>query len=125
MSAGARDARGSGGENFVRSHPELRGHVDLACGNEGVNAGSLRRADGRRRSVDVVWIDTRKPRDDRSLHSLGDRPNGLGLPFRCDWKTGFDDIDSEARDVLGDLDLLLEVETNAGGLFPVPQRRVE
>ena len=46
-------------------------------------------------------------------------------PWRRDREPGLDDVDPEARELLGDLELLADVERDAGRLLAVPQGRVE
>ena len=44
----------------------------------------------------------------------GDRFHGLGLAVRRDRESGFDHVDAEPSELLGDLDLLFEVQRDAG-----------
>ena len=46
-------------------------------------------------------------------------------PSAGDREPGLDDVDAEARELLGDLELLADVERDAGRLLAVAQGRVE
>ncbi len=56
---------------------------------------------------------------------LGDRPDGGEVARRRDREAGLDDVDAQACELLGDLDLLMRVERDAGRLLTVTQRGVE
>ena len=60
------------------------------------------------------------PRTDR-----GDRLHRLEVALAGDREAGLDDVDPEARQLLGDLELLALVEGDARRLLAVAQRRVE
>ena len=66
-----------------------------------------------------------KPRDDRAAHGLGDRLDRLEVAVGRDREAGLDDVDPEAGELLGDLQLLGDVERDAGRLLAVSQCRVE
>ena len=59
------------------------------------------------------------------LHRLRDRLDGLEVALARDREPGLDHVDPEARELLGDLELLAHVERDAGRLLAVPQGRVE
>ena len=63
--------------------------------------------------------------DDRAAHRLGDRLDGLEVAVTRDREAGLDDVDPEAGELLGDLELLADVERDARRLLAVSQRRVE
>ena len=77
------------------------------------------------RPVDVLEPGARQRRDDRAAHGLGDRLDRLEVAVARDREAGLDDVDTEARELLGDLELLADVERDAGRLLAVPQGRVE
>ena len=51
--------------------------------------------------------------------------DGLEVAGRGDREAGLDDVDAEARELVGDLELLGRVQRDAGRLLAVAQRRVE
>jgi hypothetical protein len=53
------------------------------------------------------------------------RPATLEVVVGGDGKAGFDDVDAQLRELLGEGDLLLDVHGEAGGLFAVSQGGVE
>ena len=53
------------------------------------------------------------------------RLDGLEVAGRGDREAGLDDVDAQARELVGDLELLAGVERDAGRLLAVAQRRVE
>ena len=55
----------------------------------------------------------------------GDRLDGLEVAGRGDREPGLDDVDAEARELMGDLELLGRVQRDAGRLLAVAQGRVE
>jgi hypothetical protein len=59
------------------------------------------------------------------LYCLRDRFDGFEVAIGCDRETGLDDVDTQARELVGDLELLGDVERNAGRLLAVSQGRVE
>src|SRR4051794_17980121 len=63
--------------------------------------------------------------DDRALDLPGDRADGLEVARRGDREARFDDVDTQARELVGDLELLVRVERDAGRLLAVAQRGVE
>ena len=65
------------------------------------------------------------PAIDRALDLAGDRLHGLEVAGRGDREAGLDDVDAQARELLGDLELLGRVERDARRLLAVAQRRVE
>src|SRR3954468_22939887 len=66
-----------------------------------------------------------EPGDHGAVDLAGDRLHGLEVARRGDREAGFDDVDAQARELVGDLELLLRVERDAGRLLAVAQRRVE
>ena len=77
------------------------------------------------RAVDVLEAGARQPGDDRAAHRLGDRLDRLEVAVGRDREAGLDHVDAEARELLGDLELLGDVERDAGRLLAVSQGRVE
>ncbi len=122
-------ARGDGGFGLVlhllRRHAELLLHVDLRRRDEHVDARLVGVAHGFPRPVDVLEPGTREAGDDGTVHGLGDRLDGLEVTVGRDREPGLDDVDAQARELVRDLELLGDVERDAGRLLAVPQRRVE
>ena len=75
--------------------------------------------------VDVGLVGAREAADHRPLDRARDRLDRLEVARRGDREAGLDHVDAEARELLGDLDLLLRVERDPGGLLAVAERRVE
>jgi len=63
--------------------------------------------------------------DDRALDLPCDRLHRLEVAGRRDREPGLDDVDPETRQLLGDLELLRDVEGDARRLLAVAQRGVE
>ena len=77
------------------------------------------------RAVDVLEARAREAGDDRAAYGLGDGLDGIEVTVGGDRETGLDHVDPEACELLGDLQLLGDVERDAGRLFAVSQGRVE
>ena len=75
-------------------------------------------------SMSALWVRAR-PQITGPSTVAGDRLDRLEVAGRGDREAGLDHVDAEARELLGDLDLLLRVERDPGGLLAVAQRRVE
>src|SRR5690606_10817892 len=58
-------------------------------------------------------------------HLASDRRDGLAVALRGDRKACLDDIDVQLRQLLRDLNLLLDQQVDARRLLAVPQCRVE
>src|SRR5262249_33899682 len=57
--------------------------------------------------------------------ALGDGLDRIEVALARDREPGLDDVGSEAGKLLGDLELLADVQRDAGRLLAVPQRGVE
>jgi hypothetical protein len=66
-----------------------------------------------------------RPADDRSMDLARDGLDGLEVAGRGDREARLDDVDAQARELVGDLELLGRVERDAGRLLAVAQRGVE
>ena len=75
--------------------------------------------------VDVGHVGPRQARDHRALDGAGDLLHGLEVARRGDRKARLDHVDAQPRELLGDLQLLLRVQRDAGRLLAVTQSRVE
>ena len=79
------------------------------------------------RCVDVRDVRARKARDHRGGidDAARDLLHGFEVAGRGDRETGLDHVDAQARELLGDLQLLLRVQRDPRRLLAVAQRRVE
>src|SRR5215213_7878240 len=68
---------------------------------------------------------TREAADDRALDLTRDRPHGLEVAGRGDREAGLDDVHAQARELMGDLELLARVQRDARRLLAVAQGGVE
>ncbi len=75
--------------------------------------------------VDVGLVGAGQAADHRALDVAGDRLDRLEVAGRGDREAGLDHVDPQARQLLGDLDLLAGVQRDAGRLLAVAQCRVE
>ena len=75
-------------------------------------------------SMSALWVRA-SPQIDRTLHGARDRLDGLEVAGRGDREPRLDHVDAKARELLGDLDLLVDVERDPGRLLAVAQRGVE
>ena len=99
--------------------------MDVGGGNKGVNPGIGGLLDGLPAGVDVLGESPGQAGDLRSPDFPGHRPHRLEIPRGRKGETGLDDIHVEEFQVPGDLQFFVHVEIGAGGLFPVPQGRIE
>ena len=122
---GVRD-RGAGlSLHVVAGGLQLILDVDVARRDEGVYARALGVLDRVPGGVDVLEAGAREPADDRSVHLASYGLDGFEVARRGDREAGLDDVHAQARELLGDLQLLLLVERDPGRLLAVAQRRVE
>ena len=70
-------------------------------------------------------VRARQAADHRALDLARDRLDRLEVAGRGDREAGLDHVDAQARELLGDLELLLRVQRDPGRLLAVAQRRVE
>ena len=75
-----------------------------------MDAATLRVTQRFEAAVHVSQLGPREPGDDRTLHCAGDRLDGLEVTLARDREAGLDVVDAEARELLGDLELLAGVE---------------
>jgi hypothetical protein len=99
--------------------------VNVAGGDERVDALLHRRGDRLAGPDDVGLARAREPADHRSPHLAGDEVDGLEIPVGTDGEAGFNDVDAEAGELMRHLQLLLDVHGRAGRLLAVAQRGVE
>ena len=111
--------------HLIGRHPQLVLHVDLAGGDEDVDAGRGGRLDGLPAPVDVGQRGAGQPTDDGAAHGGGDGLHRFEVALAGDGEAGLDDVDPEAGQLLGDLELLALVERDARRLLAVTEGRVE
>ena len=104
---------------------ELVLDVDVRRRDERVDARPLGVAYRPVGGVDVPDMNAREPRDDRALDLAGDRLDGLEVARRGDREAGLDHVDAEARELVGDLELLAGVQRDPRRLLAVSQGGVE
>jgi len=90
-----------------------------------VNPGIGGLLDGLPAGIDVRLESPGQAGDLRSPDLPGHRPDRLEIPLGRKGETGLDDIHVEKFQVPGNLQFFVYVEIGAGGLFPVPQGRIE
>ena len=76
-------------------------------------------------AVDVLEPGARQAGDDRAPHGLGDRLDRVEVTVGRDREAGLDHVDPQPGELLRDLELLGDVEGDAGRLLAVSQCRVE
>ncbi len=108
---------------LVRTHLVL--DVQVRGADEGVDAGPLRPLHRLPRALDVLLVDAGQPCDDWPFHLGGDAGDRLEVALARDREPGLDDVDLEPRELVGDLDLLLHGEGDAGRLLAVAKGGVE
>ena len=99
--------------------------VDVRGRDERVDARPSGILDRLPRTVDVTRVRAGQARHDRSFDLAGDRLDGLEVAGRRDRKARLDHVDAQARELMGDLELLGRVERDARRLLAVAQRGVE
>ena len=90
-----------------------------------MDAGPLGILDRTPGGVDVGLVGAGEAADHRALDLARDRLHGLEVAGRGDREPGLDHVDAEARELLGDLHLLLGVERDPRRLLAVAERGVE
>ena len=79
----------------------------------------------RGRPVDVAGLDSRQGGNHGPSNGAGYRLDRLRLARGCDGETCLDDVHTKASQLLGDLDLLFQVQRDARRLLAVSQCRIE
>ena len=112
-------------DDLVLVHAELELAVDGAGGEEDVNprvGAPLERLAG---AVDVLVVAAGQAADRGAADGFGDPAHRFEVAGRGDGKAGFDDVDAQIDQRLGDLELFVEVHAAAGRLLAVAERGVE
>ena len=113
------------GQHLLLGHVEHVLHVARTGRDEHVDPGPFGLADRFPTAVDVGPVGAGEPGDDRPLHGARDGLHGLEVALARHREPRLDDVDPEARQLLGDLELLGDVEGDTWRLLAVSQRRVE
>ena len=125
IATGAVNGRDRGLEARLPGHAELAFEVQVRGRDEHVDAASRRRCERPSGAVDVRRVTAGKRGNHRTADVRGDHPDGLGVGVRGDGKPCFDDICAEGRQLARHLQLFVRAHRESGGLFAVPERRVE
>mmetsp|Transcript_56948 Transcript_56948/g.133549 ORF Transcript_56948/g.133549 Transcript_56948/m.133549 type:complete len:310 (-) Transcript_56948:83-1012(-) len=108
---------------------ELVLHVDVAGGDEGVDARELGTLDRLRTALDIRLGRTCEAADDRGVLLTPDRVCNLlhceKIIRRSDRESSLDHVDAQAVQLLSNLELLLAGHAAPRALLSVTQRRVE
>ena len=112
-------------EHLVARHLQLVLEVDVAGGDEGVDARAAGVAHRLAGGGHVLLVRPGQAGDDHALDLLRHRPGGLEVARRRDREPGLDDVDAESRELLADLHLLARVEGDPRRLLAVAERGVE
>jgi hypothetical protein len=125
-------------QHLVAAHAQLVLHVDVAGGQKGVDAGTHRALHRFPRLVDVVLVGARQAGDDRRRGNcaifaaarlppdrVGDAAHGFQVAGAGGGEARLHDVHAQPRQLVGDLQLLLDVEGGAGALLAVAQGGVE
>src|SRR5215831_10598063 len=90
-----------------------------------VNARTGRMLEGFPRAFDIRAAGPGESCDDGAADHFRNRLDGLKIVVGCDRETGFDDVDAEAIELMGKVELFLLVHAAAGGLLAISKSRVE
>jgi hypothetical protein len=113
-------------ENFVPRLVQLEFAMNFRRGQKNVDAPAFAgRFDGFAGGVDVARHAAGQAADDRAFDLAGDGADGGEIAVADDGKAGLDDIDAQAGQLAGDLELFAQVHGSAGALLAVAQGRVE
>ncbi len=120
--------------HLLRRHLELVLHVDGRSGQEGVDARAVGALDRLPGGVDVVVVGAGQAGDHRrrrgpaklvdarlTAHGLSDLAHRVQVARRGGREAGLDDVHTQAGQLAGDLQLLLDVQRRARRLLPIAQ----
>src|SRR5262249_28114052 len=116
--AGLRDALLTGDAQLVLQ-------VDVGGCEEHVNAGTGSMLQGLPGAFDVGAAGAGQSGDYGAADHFRDRLDGLKVTLGGDGEAGFDDIDAQAVELMGQAKLFLLVHAAAGGLLAISKSRVE
>ena len=104
--AGVRDGRAAWPLDVLARGLQLVVDVDVRRGDEGVDARAVGVAHRFGGALDVGGVRAGEPGDDRAVDLARDRLHGLEVARRRDREAGLDHVDAQARELVGDLELL-------------------
>ena len=76
-------------------------------------------------SIDVCVIATGQATNSSACHVPGDFLNGFEVSWRCDGKTGLNNINAQVDEGLRHFHFFVQIHTRSGRLLTVPQRGVK
>ena len=129
QAAGVRHRLAGALQALLAADLELVRQVDVRGREEGVDARPFRLAHGVPGAIDVALAGARQPGDDRRVfeltHLARNPAHRLEIARRGDGEARLDHIDAQPRQLMGDLQLLVDVQRRARRLLAVAQRGVE
>ena len=125
VGAGEFDGGNGGIENLLARLFQLVLQVDVAGGEESVDAGAFGFFEGAGGAFDVEFHGAGERGYLHPGEFAADRVDGLEIAFGGDGEPGFEDIDAEFDQFGGHSQLLGYVHAAAGRLFAVPESGVE
>ena len=126
--AGIGDHLAGDGEHLSAGFAQLVLEVDVAGGDEGVDAAVGGGGHSLGAGFDVAPGSAGQAADHRAIGGAdagGDALHGVEIAAAGEGETGLDDVHPQTGQLLGDRQLFLQVETGAGRLLAVAQRGVE
>ena len=115
-------------QHLTAGFAQLVFEVNVAGGDEGVDALTGSRSNGSGTGFNVPFGGTGEPADHWAVvctHHLGDTLHCRKIPFAGEGETGLDDVHVEPSQLLGNHKLFFQIEAGAWGLLPVAERGVE
>ena len=111
--------------HLIGRHLQLDAHMQRAGGDERVDALSLGRLQGLRRTIDIWELRAGQRADHAVLDPFCDLVDRLEVTLGSDRETRFDDVDAHLLQEFGDLDFLGHGHGGARRLLAVAKGRVE
>ena len=112
-------------EHFLAAGAELVRDVNVGAADEDVEAGVFGVLDGGPPLLDIVGDGAAEGGDGGAADFVGDAGDGVEVGGTGGGEAGLDAVDVELLQHLGDLELLVVGEGDAGGLLAVSERGVE
>ena len=115
-------------QHFRPAFAQLVLEVDVAGGNEGMDAAPHRRGHGLGAGFDVSLGGPGQTADHRTVRradSGGDPLHGVEIAAAGKGEAGLNDVDTEAGELLGDRQLFFQVQAGTRRLLAVPQGGVK
>ena len=119
---------GHDGQHLTAALAQFVLEMDVAGGNEGVDAPPWRRRHGISTGLDVRFGRTGQSTDHWTVltaNLLGNALNSGEISGAGKGEPRFDDVDSKTGQLLGNRQLLLKIETGPRGLLTIPEGGVE